>query len=367
MRIRRVTTLREFDDLAGAWQRLTSATGQICPLVSHDWFACCWRTAGPNRRREVWVFEDAGGPVAFVPLTHSRVRMLGVPVRVVSFLGAGLAPFADIPAAGHPDDIAAAVIAELKSRRDWDILSLANLKAMSPVAKALTAVLSGELPWATSPEVATPYLTIAGTWDEFLRSRTEPVAASWCAVEAATGQPGRITVEEHREVDPDGPIFADVMEVSHAAWRDAGTMVPTAGQGEPRFLKELTRRASANGWLHLWILRVDGRAVATEYQLGANGSIHALRADHDPSSREIAAGTCLKIRIVKSLFDRGEIHEYDLPAAGDDARELASGLHETVTLDVYAPTAFGRLLHKLDTRIAPIVRRRRARLMEDHA
>ena len=33
------------------------------PLLSHDWFACCWRTAGPERKREAWVFEDDAGPL----------------------------------------------------------------------------------------------------------------------------------------------------------------------------------------------------------------------------------------------------------------------------------------------------------------
>ena len=62
MVVRCVTSLREFDALGPAWHAVAQAGGQDSPFLSHDWFACCWRTAGPDRRREVWVLEDAAGP-----------------------------------------------------------------------------------------------------------------------------------------------------------------------------------------------------------------------------------------------------------------------------------------------------------------
>jgi hypothetical protein len=43
-----VTTLREFDALAPVWREVTLAGKQTSPFLSLDWFACCWRTAGPS-------------------------------------------------------------------------------------------------------------------------------------------------------------------------------------------------------------------------------------------------------------------------------------------------------------------------------
>ena len=67
MKIRLVTSLREFDALAPVWSDVVAAGGQTSPFLSHDWFACCWRTAGPDRRRELWMVEDTSGPLAFDP------------------------------------------------------------------------------------------------------------------------------------------------------------------------------------------------------------------------------------------------------------------------------------------------------------
>lgn len=364
--IRRVTSLREFDDLTDAWRQLTRETGQICPFLSHDWFACCWRTAGPNRRREVWVCEDRGRPVAFVPLVHARVRVLGLPVRVVSFLGSTVTPVVDIPAGTSPDEIASALIAELRSRRDWDVISLANLRATSMSAKALMAALSGEFRSSVSRMAVVPYVTIAGTWEDFLSSRSPELLEEWREAEAAIGRRGHVTVEEHREVDPDGPIFQDLLEVSRTTWAQVGRIATGSGEAESRFLRELTRRASANAWLRLWILRLDGRAIATEYQLGANGSVHTVRADGDPSFHEAAPGTCLRMRIVQSLFEGRDVHEYEPSSAAGEAGLLASGRHETVTLEIYATTAIGQLVHRLGTHVASVAQRWRHAALEWH-
>jgi CelD/BcsL family acetyltransferase involved in cellulose biosynthesis len=128
-------------------------------------------------------------------------------------------------------------------------------------------------------------------------------------------------------------------------------------EGMPRFFREFTRRASANGWLHLWVLRLDGRAVATEYQIGENGSVHALRADFDASLAELSPGAGLNLRIMRLLFEGGRVREYDMgPGTNPYKLRWATGLHEAVSLEAYAPTASGRLAHGLVTRVLPRLR-----------
>jgi len=134
-------------------------------------------------------------------------------------------------------------------------------------------------------------------------------------------------------------------------------------EGMPRFFHELTRRASANGWLHLWILRLDGRAVATEYQIGANGSIDALRADFDSGLADLSPGSHLLAEIIRALFERGDIREYNMgPGVNEYKLRWANGGHDLVSYEVYAPTRYGRLLHTADTRLIPRARQWRDRV-----
>ncbi|HXG02814.1 MAG TPA: GNAT family N-acetyltransferase [Candidatus Binatia bacterium] len=363
MKLRRVTALREFDALAPVWEEVAREAGQSSPFLSHDWFACCWRTAGPQRRREVWVLEDSAGPLALVPLLHYRTRVRGLPVRVLSFLESPDTPFADLLVARGLDEVMTALVQALRERTDWDLLRLAKLPAAGPTAKALQGVLAAHLPSRVAGHEQSPYLRLAGTWEEFFRSRSQRFRKTCRSIENRIHRRGSLAVEEHRSVDPDGPVFRDLLEVSLASWKaDRGVALATM-DGMPRFFRELTRRASARGWLRLWVLRLEGRAIATEYQIGANGVVHALRADYDAALADLSPGAYLNLEIVRRLFGDPGLVVYDMgPGVNEYKLRWASGAHELVTLEFYAPTVAGRLLKGLETWLLPTARRWRDRL-----
>ena len=358
MRVRLVTSLREFDDLAPVWRDVTQHGGQTSPFLSHDWFACCWRTAGPSRRREVWVLENGRGPVALIPLVHRRTRVRSLPVRLLEFLQSRDTPLAEIPAAGALDEVVAAFLGALRTCGDWDVFSLPKLPAHSSTLKVLASALSGQFAWRVAGTEYVPYLDITGTWEGLLQAKTQRFRKTCRSIENRMRRHGEVSLEEHRAVDPDGPLFAEVMDVSRLSWKGPQGLAMATMEGMPRFFKELTRRASANGWLRLWILRLDGRAVATEYQISADGRLHALRADFDSALSESSPGAYLNMRIIRSLLERRDVRQYDMgPGTNDYKVRWATGTHETITLEVYAPTAYGRFLHAIETRLVPLARR----------
>lgn len=368
MRVRRVTTLREFDALAPLWREVTQEAGQESPFLSHDWFACCWRTAGVHRRREVWLVEDAAGPVAFVPLARWKAKVHGLPAQVVGFLDAPDTPFVDFAIGRGREEVIATFLDQLHAHRDWDVLTIPKLPADSRTFKAMEVALPANFRWRVASRELSPYITIDRTWESFYRGRTQRFRKTCRNIENRLERRGTLTVEEHRRVHPADDTFADAMQVSLRSWKAPRARSMATMEGMPRFFQELTERASANGWLHLWILRLDGRAIATEYHVGANGTLHALRADYDSTLSELSPGAYLNIHIVRELFERGDVQEYDMgPGANEYKLRWATGAHETLTLDVYAPTAYGRLLHAIQTRVVPLARRWRDRLSEQSA
>lgn len=362
IRVRRLTSLREFDELAPIWAEVTRESGQSSPFLSHDWFACCWRTAGPRRQREVWIVEDDAGPLAFVPLVRWRTTVRGLPVRVLRFLDSPDTPFVDLPAVGRGEDVIATVLDTLATDGEWDLLTIAKVP---PDAKALTALvpaLAPRFPWRVAARDQAPFVRASGTWEEFFRRKTQRFRKTCRHIENKLRRAGTIGLEEYRQVDPDGPVFAEMMEVSMQSWKGPRGLAMATMQGMPRFFRELTARASMNGWLHLWVLRLDGRPIATEYQLTADGRVHALRADFDLSQSELSPGAYLNQHIVSSLFDRTAIEEYDMgPGLNEYKLRWATGSREVITLDIYAPTVYGHFLHGVETRLVPLVRRLRTR------
>lgn len=363
LRIRRVESEGEFRSLASAWTDLAARSGQTSPFLSHDWFACCWPAVGPARRPEVLVVEEGGHAVAVVPLMRWKERQRGMPVRRLAFLECPDTPFIDVLVGASAHPVVATLIEHLAARRDWDVVSLQKLPAASPALKELEAALPGRLPWRRAEASVSPYLAIAGDWESFWKGTSQRFKKTCRNIQNRLERAGRVAIEEHTQVDPEGPLFAELLDLSRRSWKgDRGVAIATMPNMH-RFFAALTRRASALGWLSLWTLRLDDRLVAMEYQLRHHGRVNALRADFDPALREVSPGSALNFAIARALFERGGVHEYDMgPGLNEYKLRWATDSHEAAHLMLYRPTAYGRLLHLLDTRVLPAVRRVRERL-----
>jgi len=363
MRVRLVTSLREFDALAPLWLEITRQSGQISPFLSHDWFACCWRTAGPDRRREAWLFENSHRLMAIVPLASWRTSVRSLPVRVLGVLDSPDTPFVEFPSVGPIEEVVETFLATLREKGGWDVLRFSNLPAHSLTFKALGSALTDRFPWRVVRREQSPYLRLSGTWESFYRAKTQRFRKTCRSMENRIRGYGEVSVEEHCQVDPEGSLLREVVEISRLSWKGPRGLALATMQGMSRFFRELTQRASTNGWLHLWVLRLNSQAVATEYQIGTDGQLHALRADFDPAFGTLSPGAYLNLSIIRSLFERQGVDRYNMgPGANDYKLRWASDADEVVGLEVYAPTPYGRFLHAIETRVVPIARRWRTQV-----
>jgi hypothetical protein len=355
MKLRIVTSLREFDGLAKVWQEVTEAAGQTSPLLSHDWFACCWRTAGPNRSRELWILEDGGGPVALIPLLRSRTRYRGLPARMVELMHPPHAPIADFPIARAHDAVMTSLLRALQRRDDWDVFLMPGVGGDSNIWKAFQTTTGESLSSRIAARIDVPYLSLSER-DPMLRATMAGLrrSAAACSAEERAG----LTIEEHREVDPRGLLLEEALGVvRHVAW-GTGSLGRATADEVRRFFRELTGRASARGWLSLWIARLHGAIVAAEYQIAANGSVHALRRDADQRRQDVSFADVLTLSILKQLLDQRRVHTYyQTPVEWTGEAASISSRQETLFVEVFAPHMYGQLLHGLETRVLPIARR----------
>ncbi len=363
LQVRRVEAEVEFLGLAATWNDLAARSGQTSPFLSHDWFACCWPAVAPSRRPEILVVEDAGHPVALVPLMRWRESRRGLLIRRLALLECPDTPFIDVLVAGDARPVMTALLDHLAGRGGWDVASLQKLPAAAPTLKALEASLTGRFPWRRADASLSPYLAIEGGWEAFWKDTSQRFKKTARNTQNRLERAGRVRVEEHTEVDPEGALFAEQEELTRRSWKaDRGVAIATMPNMHG-FFAQLTRRASARGWLSLWTLRLDDQLVAMEYQLHDGGRVNALRADFDLAHREVSPGSALNFAIARALFQRGGVHEYDMgPGLNDYKLRWATGNHEAVHLMIYQASAYGRLLHALDTGVFPLLRRLRERL-----
>jgi CelD/BcsL family acetyltransferase involved in cellulose biosynthesis len=356
--VRRVTTLPEFEALESRWSQLAEAADQPSPFLSHDWFACCWRASAKTAHPEALVVEDEGEPIAMLPLMRWAERIRGLPVRALGFLEGPDTPFTDVVGVGPMPAVADAVLRHLGTRRDWHVIRFRKLRPSSPGTKALEGAMAARFAWQPSPGAGSPYLETTGDWATFYRATSQRFKKTARNIKNRLERAGRMTIEEHRAVDPQSPLFAELLDLTARSWKADRQLAIATMPGMPEFFAELTRRASARGWLSLWILRLDGRAIAMEYQIVDGTTVRALRSDFDVAIRELSPGSALNRAIAETLFARAGVHEYDMGSGLNDYKmRWASGVRETVTLTAYRPGPYGRALAAVEMALVPAARR----------
>jgi CelD/BcsL family acetyltransferase involved in cellulose biosynthesis len=357
LRASRVTDAAGFAALAPVWGDLAARAGRVSPFLTHEWHACCWDAVQPDRRPEVVVVSEGQDPVALVPLMSWTQRLRHLPVRTIGFLEAPDSPELDLLSVAEPRAVVAALLDHLAARSDWDVLALGKLAPTSPTLKALEEIGPARFALERLAPVTSPYLTVSGDWETFFRGRSQRFRKTVRSVQNRLERAGEVTVEEHTRVDPDSALYREVVELTRRSWKaDRGIAISTM----PRmlgFFEALTRRASERGWLSLWVLRLDGRLAAMEYQMKAGGVVYALRADFDEALAALSPGSQLNHLIARALFERGAAHEYDM-GPGDNEYKLrwSTGLHERARLRLYAPRLYPRLLRAVENRVVPALR-----------
>src|SRR5438874_1833257 len=359
--VRRISAADAFAALAPTWSRLLERSAQPSPFLTHDWFACCWLACAPEAHPEVLIVEDAARVVAMVPLRRWRERVRGIPVRCLGFLESPDTVIADIVSDGDPAQVVAAILRHLRERSDWDVARLRKLPAGSRTVSALETALPAWFTWRMAGRILSPYVAIDRSWTEFWNGTSARFKKTVRNVQNRLSRAG-MTIDEHRVLDAGGHLLDEAIDVSRRSWKAERGLAIATMRHMPEFFSELSRRAGARGWLALWFVRLDGRAIAAEYQLRAGGVVHALRADYDLEYRALSPGSALNAAIVRALFEHGDVTEYDMgPGLNEYKVRWATGNHETVQFDVYAPHVRGRLLALLEGVVVPAASRLRAR------
>jgi Acetyltransferase (GNAT) domain len=194
-----------------------------------------------------------------------------------------------------------------------------------------------------------PYLAIEGNWKNFYDTKSQLGRKTLQDFQGRFPGPDDLNIEEHRIVDPWSHSLQEMIGVINRSSRENGAVAYSAFPRLPEFLRELTRRATKNGWLSLWMLRFKEHTIAMEYQLCADGMAQTLWAYADPAYREVLPAHILRLSLLQAIFERGCVYEYRMaPGSYDQKCWWATGSHETIQLKFYRPSLYSRLLYQLE-------------------
>lgn len=304
---------REFPPLRAEWNALARASGLDSVFLRHEWFDAAWQWLKGSASMRVLCVRSGGALVGVCPLMIVAGAWKGVPIRVARFIEVPDSQACDIiSGAADRARVCAELLARLRDiKGEWDVLELEKIPEGSPTLAELPAILRGlGLAWRQAPANPNPFIPLEAGWDGYYARRSRRLRKGNNLIRNHLQKDYR-SIEVERVPSPGSPperveeALREIIRISSLSWkRETGLSLDQKGPNA--FLTRLTAHAAEQGWLAIWLLSLDGKAVAMEYQVRHGDDVYALRSDFDLAYNEKGPGTYLNMEVLKALFGAGQ-------------------------------------------------------------
>jgi CelD/BcsL family acetyltransferase involved in cellulose biosynthesis len=321
------------------------------PSTAFEWADALTRSHLAPEDRFVLLRITRGQDVmGLVPLVSRRVVVLGYSVTLLSPLAEGRDTHSDLLAVGIDGEMVRALFSALTSLDiPWDVFRMSRLLTDHAILRHADDCLRGVAASSlTRTGDASYFLSLPATFDAYLAQRSAKFRNHLKRTERKMREHGAVDVVTITRPGDVPAAYEMLLGIERASWKqDHGTAISAVNR-QARFYRELCEGAAAAGRLHLHFLTVSGQAAAYNLGLIANGCYSYLKTSYDEQFKPLGAATYLRARLVETLIRAG-VHQLDFPAEPYEwERQWTDTVRWHQVLNVYRPTAAGRVLAWVD-------------------
>ena len=345
--------------LRDVWRQVLDKSQQPTPFLTHEWFQCCLAGYLGHKTLSILVIRDGSEVLGIAPWWQSHDVVRGIPVRRLEFITTPDTPEVDfISQPGQRTLVLETILDHCFSLRKgvWDLLTLSQWPIESPHYSVLEQLLQQKHQAFYKGIVSkTPYLPIQMGWEAYLQTRSSKFRKTCRNIMNRINRLNNVEIQCIRQ-KMTGDVWQDVLAVSKKSWKFHEEIAIASQSEAERFFEVLTDIASQQGWLFVWLLKVDTFPIAMEYSLAYAGKVYALRADFDESYKDLSPGTFLEHHIIKRLFEEGYC-EYNFgPGLNDYKLNWTNHVRENIFISIYNTTTKGIITSLLEGRIIPFLK-----------
>ena len=168
---------------------------------------------------------------------------------------------------------------------------------------------------------------------------------------------GGVSIQVAADGESIDSLLEEAFAVEELGWKGArGTAI--ASRDELRqFYTGIARWAAARDWLRLAFLRLDGRAIAMQFDLELPTTYYSLKIGYDPAYERFAPGKLLASEMIARAVASGA-DTYELLGTDEEWKyRFTRTLHERVAFSSFPRSPGGLLSWSASTYGLPIARR----------
>ena len=345
-----LTGADDFARLAQDWNRLHEQAATASVFTSWVWQFQWWQLYGGEQPLRLLVALEGGEPVGILPLYIQTTRALGVPVRLLRFVGSG--------ADTHPDDLGP-VLAPLREGEiarqlaraalrvaDVDVVVASDIDPRSPFSRALEqAAAEAGLASLAHPAERIAYVDLPDNWSKFMQSLgSDRRSRLRGARRKAAAHDMRFFVwDDAARLDE---AVDRLVELHRRRWAAAGASESFQSAEYVEFHRRIIRASFARGWLRLYCLELDGEIAAITYCYRFRNRVFLMQAGFDPAQARCNPGRVLLGHALEHAIGEGNTVFDFLRGEHRYKDQLATGHRTTNCVRVFRATP-GALAYRL--------------------
>ena len=353
MQIQCIDNNEDFLSLRDEWNALWRSSANPSYFISHDWIRCCWEELRGTNAMRILIARNGSEPVVIAPWMRSRGSRNKLPVNRFTFIEHPESQVADVICRATPEsEEGFLVLMQHLSRElsaEWDLLAFNKIPKASPIVHWLERTqlyYKNRSPQPSSNQVLV--IQLSGSWEQYLSARSARFRKTLRNIANRIQRMGKVVVKCYRGDELPADAIHKLFSIADASWKLASGVAITSSKGRKNFFEELFRSGFTAEGVRIWILEVNGNAIASETQVVDGRTVYALRSDYDEQFGDGSPGVYLQMEILKNLF--GGIHqEYNFGVGLNPYKARWTDQNaELVNFRFYNETFYGRLLQWLD-------------------
>jgi CelD/BcsL family acetyltransferase involved in cellulose biosynthesis len=348
-----ITQEDQLPNLRREWEQVWQNSLTSSFFLTFDWIRCCWTELQAHNELRVFVARDGGQTVLIAPFMKSRRAQKGLPVDCLTFIEHPEAQITDI-LLERPQENSRALETLLKflvnvQAADWHLLSLDKIPQGSPTLRLLAASAESCLSrFEVRSSHEALFIPLVGGWQTYLNNRTPRFRKTLRNVVNRIERLGVVEVKCYRGQEADDQTIQKLFSVSDSSWKISDGIAITSQTRRMRFFEDLLLAVAQRGDVHVWMLEVNGTAIASEIQVIDGRTVYALRSDYDERYADSSPGVYLQVEILQHLFS-SSYESYNL-GVGLNPYKLrwADQRLPVMNFRMYNRTMYSRVLRSVD-------------------
>lgn len=349
-----ITKFEDFLTLENQWNAVLEKSQSEHVCLTFEWLRAWWIAFGKNKQLQIFIVkEDNGEIIGIAPLMLVNSRHLLLPARKLSFIYNDNASRADFLITRNREAVLNSIFEYLrKYKTKWDIIELQNISEGSPNFEILGALLiRPEMAFVKKDGLISPFIPITVSWEEYFSSLSKRYRKTLKNTTNRLEKSGDFNIEKITHSNGNKGAFEKIYEISRNSWKAAYKREITNTDENKRFFEGLDHEVGEKGWQNIWLLSVNGKAVAYEYTLVYKNKAYALKADYDEKYSRFSPGTALNMHSMREYFN-AHYQELDLCGHKDEYKKRFTSLARNHHyFFIYNNGFYGRLLYLYDAKL----------------